>query len=230
MTLATMVFSFPSNKDAPDRAALRQIGDAVRARLDADPAAYRLPAEGIEIYAVADFLAPHECQRLMAIIDTVAQPSPTYNGNIDGGRTSYTGDVDPRDPFIQTLQRRIDDLLGIDPALGETLQGQRYTVGQEFKHHYDYFVAKHEYWDDERRRGGQRSWTAMGYLNAVEEGGATDFPKVSLSIPPQAGVLLMWNNMAPDGRPNPRTIHAGAPVVRGVKYVLTKWYRARPWS
>jgi prolyl 4-hydroxylase len=225
-----MVFSFNSAARDPDRAELRRIGEIVRARLDADPAAYRLPVEGVEIYAVADFLTAGDCQRLMAVIDQVARPSPTYNNNSDGGRTSYTGDVDPRDPFIRKLQRRIDDLLGMDPALGETLQGQRYTAGQEFKHHCDYFVAKHEYWDDERKRGGQRSWTAMGYLNAVEAGGATDFPRIDLSIPPQAGVLLIWNNMAPDGRPNPRTIHAGAPVVRGVKYVLTKWYRSRPWS
>ena len=225
-----MVFSFNSANHHPDRADLARIGETVRARLDADPSAYRLPVEGVEIYAVADFLSAADCRRLIAVIDTVARPSPTYNNNTDGGRTSYTGDVDPRDPFIGMLQRRIDDLLGMDPALGETLQGQRYAVGQEFKHHYDYFVAKHEYWDDERKRGGQRSWTAMGYLNAVEDGGATDFPKISLSIPPQAGVLLMWNNMLPDGRPNPRTIHAGAPVLRGVKYVLTKWYRARPWS
>jgi len=225
-----MAFSFRSSNRDPDRTELCRIGEVVRARLDADPAAYRLPAEGIEIYAVADFLHAHDCQRLMAIIDEVARPSPTYNGNIDGGRTSFTGDVDPRNPFIQILQRRIDDLLGMDPALGETMQGQRYTAGQQFKHHYDYFVAKHEYWPDERKRGGQRSWTAMGYLNPVDEGGATDFPKINLSIPPQAGVLLIWNNMAADGRPNPRTIHAGTPVLRGVKYVLTKWYRARPWS
>lgn len=225
-----MVFSFNSAKRDPDRAELARIGEVVRARLDADPAAYRLPVEGVEIYAVTDFLSARDCQRLMAVIDEVAQPSPTYNNNTDGGRTSYTGDVDPRDPFIRMLQRRIDDLMGMEPALGETLQGQRYTEGQEFKHHYDYFVASHEYWDDERKRGGQRSWTAMGYLNPVEAGGATDFPRIDLSIPPQAGVLLMWNNMLPDGRPNPRTIHAGAPVVRGVKYVLTKWYRSRPWS
>ena len=225
-----MVFSFNAANRDPDRAELVRIGAIVRARLDADPSVYRLPVEGVEIYAVADFLSAGDCQRLIAVIDDVARPSPTYNNNTDGGRTSYTGDVDPHDPFIRMLQRRIDDLMGMDPALGETLQGQRYTVGQEFKHHYDYFVARHEYWDDERKRGGQRSWTAMGYLNAVDEGGATEFPKVSLSIPPQAGVLLMWNNMLPDGRPNTRTIHAGIPVVRGVKYVLTKWYRAHPWS
>lgn len=233
-----MVFSFRPGKLAQprpraatddDRARLRAVGDAVRARLDADPAAYRLPVEGIEIWAVADFLSAAECQRLIAVVDAVARPSPTYNNNIDGGRTSYTGDVDPRDPFIAMLERRIDDLLGIDPAFGETLQGQRYRPGQEFKHHCDYFQASDGYFAEEQARGGQRSWTAMGYLSAVEAGGATDFPRVDLSIPPQPGVLLVWNNMAVDGRPNPRTIHAGAPVVSGVKYVLTKWYRARPW-
>eukprot|EP01037_Dinobryon_pediforme_P003570 gene3569-3616_t len=225
-----MVFSLKSGRHDPDRSNLARLGEIVRARLDADPAAYRLPVDGVEIFAVADFLSDSECRRLMAIIDAVARPSPTYNNNLDNGRTSYTGDVDPADPFVRMLQRRIDDLMGMDPALGETLQGQRYREGQEFKHHFDYFVAAHEYWDDERKRGGQRSWTAMGYLNAVDEGGATDFPRISLSIPPQAGVLLVWNNMLPDGRPNPRTIHAGAPVTRGVKYVLTRWYRARPWS
>lgn len=225
-----MVFSFNSAARDPDRADLRRVGEYVRARLDADPSAYRLPVDGIEIYAVADFLSPDDCRRLMAIVDAVARPSPTYNNNIDGGRTSFTGDFDPADPFVRMIQRRIDDVMGIDQALGETVQGQRYTVGQEFKHHYDYFVAEHEYWDDERRRGGQRSWTAMGYLNSVEAGGATDFRKIDLMIPPQAGVLLMWNNMAPDGRPNTRTLHAGAPVTQGVKYVLTRWYRAHPWS
>lgn len=228
-----MVFSFKSTarsaaKDG-DRADLRLIGEYVRARLDADPSAYRLPADGIEIYAIADFLSAQDCRRMIAIVDAVARPSPTYNDNIDGGRTSYTGDVDPADPFVRDIQARIDALLGIDAALGETVQGQRYAVGQEFKHHYDYFLSEHAYWDEERRRGGQRSWTAMGYLNDVEGGGATDFRKIDLTIPPRAGVLLVWNNMAPDGRPNPRTLHAGMPVTQGMKYVLTRWYRAKPW-
>lgn len=224
-----MVFSFRSQKSDQDRARLRAVGDSVRARLNADPAAYRLPVDGIEIWAVSEFLSAGECERLIAIVDAVARPSPTYNNNADGGRTSYTGDVDPADPFIATLERRINDLLGIDPAFGETLQGQRYLPGQEFKHHCDWFAQDSDYWAAENANGGQRSWTAMGYLSAVEQGGSTDFPRVELSVAPQPGVMLVWNNMAPDGRPNPRTLHAGTPVVRGVKYVLTKWYRARPW-
>jgi len=39
----------------------------------------------------------------------------------------------------------------------------------------------------------------------------------------------VWNNADEDGLPNLRTLHAGNPVTRGVKYIITKWYRARPW-
>ncbi|MGV3510552.1 MAG: prolyl hydroxylase family protein [Novosphingobium sp.] len=212
-----------------DKPALRKVGETVRARLSGDSGVYRIPVEGLEIFGVADFFSSTECEKLMAIVDAVARPSPTYKGTDATGRTSYTGDVDPFDPFILMLQRRIDDLMGIDPALGETIQGQRYEPGQEFRAHYDHFLPSQHFWDAEQKRGGQRSWTAMAYLNAVEEGGTTDFPRVNLSIPPQPGALLIWNNMKPDGTPNPDALHAGTPVVRGTKYVLTKWYRARAW-
>lgn len=226
------LFSRPSR--SADRPALKTLGAAVAARLEADPSVYRLPVEGLAIYGVADFFTAAECDRLIAMVDSVARPSNVFGGEdaVGGGatqgRTSYSGDVDPHDPFIQMLQRRIDDLLGIDPHFGETLQGQRYQPGQEFRAHFDWFDTGSAYWNAEGR-AGQRSWTAMAYLNTVEEGGSTDFPKVNLSIPPQAGALLLWNNMKPDGSPNPNSLHAGTPVVRGVKYVVTKWYRARPW-
>lgn len=212
-----------------ETSALRSIGETVRNRLANDSGAYRIPVDGLEIFGVADFLSAAECERLIAMVDKVARPSPTYKGTDATGRTSYTGDVDPFDPFILMLQRRIDDLTGIDPAFGEMIQGQRYEPGQEFRGHYDHFLPSQHFWDTEQKRGGQRSWTAMAYLNAVEEGGTTDFTRVNLSIPPQPGALLLWNNMKPDGTPNPDALHAGTPVVRGKKYVLTKWYRSRPW-
>lgn len=205
------------------------MGERVRTRLDADPSVYRLPFDTVEIYGVAEFFSAEECARLIAMVDAVARPSPTYHANRDSGRTSYSGDVDPADPFIRMLERRIDDLLGIEAQHGEVIQGQRYAPGQEFRAHFDYFNTADNYWAIEQGRGGQRTWTAMGYLGPVESGGATEFPRVPLSVPPQSGALLVWNNMGRDGRPNPLSIHAGMPVERGVKYIVTKWYRIRPW-
>jgi prolyl 4-hydroxylase len=201
----------------------------VRARLEADPSVYRLPVDTIEIYGVAEFFSADECARLIAMVDAVARPSPTYHGNSDGGRTSYSGDVNPDDSLIRMIQRRLDDLLGIDPDHGEMIQGQRYAPGQEFRAHYDFFDTAADYWPAELARGGQRTWTAMGYLNAVEAGGATEFPRVPISVPPQPGTLLVWNNMGAGGNPNPLSLHAGMPVEAGTKYIVTKWYRVRPW-
>ena len=216
--------------DNPDKQRLRRLGRKVRERLSDLPEAYRIPADKAELFAVGDFFTPEECGRLMAMIDAVAQPSRAYDASYDSGyRTSYSGDVDPHDPFVRKLQRRLDDLLGIDPSYGETIQGQRYLPGQQFQAHCDWFPGDTAYWEEEKRTGGQRSITAMAYLNAVEEGGATAFPHLGVSIEPTPGALLIWNNADPEGNPNPWTIHAGMPVVRGVKYIITKWYRSRRW-
>jgi 2OG-Fe(II) oxygenase superfamily. len=125
------------------------------------------------------------------------------------------------------LQRRIDQLLGLDKAQGELLQGQRYRVGQEFKPHTDWFQRETPGWAHERLNGGQRAFTAMVYLNSIEHGGETDFPRLDLAVAPRQGTLLVWNNADRDGVPNPFTLHAGNPVGNGTKYVITQWYRAR---
>lgn len=215
----------------PDMDALARIGAKVRARVEADESIFRFPTEAAEIFAVANFFTSAECTRLRGLVDATAEPSRLFDSPYESGfRTSYSGNLSRADPFIRMIERRIDDLLGMPSESAETVQGQRYMPGQEFKPHQDYFHTGQPYWDEVRKRGGQRSWTAMAFLNQVEEGGATDFPKLDLSIPPQPGALLFWNNMKPDGSPNPNTLHAGRPVIRGTKYIITKWYRARKWA
>lgn len=215
----------------PDKGALERVGNTVRKRLEANPQAYKFPTARAEIFAVGKFLDGTECTRLMRMIDVVAQPSELFDMDYAKDfRTSYSGNVDGRDPFIKGISQRIDDLLGMKSEYGETIQGQRYLPGQQFKAHNDWFYTDQEYWKQERKRGGQRSWTAMAFLNPVDKGGETHFTELGINIAPQAGVLLVWNNALPDGRPNPDTMHAGTPVVEGVKYVITKWYRTRPWK
>lgn len=218
-------------KHNPDRGALKRLGKRVRERLEADPSIYKIPTDIAEIYAVGDFLSAAECTRFIEMTDAIAKPSELHlTAYIAKFRTSYSGDFDPRDPFVKSISRRMDDLLGMEPDWGESIQGQRYLPGQEFKPHNDWFYTDQEYWKTEEKRGGQRSWTAMAFLNAVEEGGDTHFTHANLSIEPKPGVLLIWNNATPDGEPNIDTMHAGTPVVKGSKYVLTKWYRTRSHS
>ena len=220
----------PSDADNPDKDRLRQVGRKVRSALNANRKVQRLPADKAEIWVVPDFFDSLECGRLISIIETVARPSLSYDGgDLNGFRTSYSGDVDPHDPFILKIQRRIDRLIGINPTYGETIQGQRYREGQQFQAHTDWFPAGTAYWEQEKVRFGQRSITAMAYLNPVEQGGATAFPELGIAVEPRPGMLLIWNNADADGVPNPYTLHAGTPVTKGVKYVITKWYRTRRW-
>lgn len=216
-------------RDNPDRAALKAVGAKVRRRLARDPAIRPLQTDLAEIYAGPDFLGPDDCERLIEMVDAVAKPSTLYDEMDLSARTSYSGDFDRADPFVRMIERRIDDLLGLPNAWGETIQGQRYLPGQEFRHHCDWFRTDGSYWPNERKNGGQRCWTAMVYLNDVEEGGATAFHYLDMAIPPQRGAILAWNNATPEGEPNMNTLHAGTPPARGTKYVITKWYRTRPW-
>lgn len=216
---------------AADKTALKKLGAKVRKRLAANPRVQTIMDEPAEIFAVGEFLSAQECDRLIAMVDGVAKPSTVFD--LDYGaqyRTSYSGDVNFADPFVRSINRRIDDLLGIDTTYGENIQGQRYLPGQQFKEHCDWFYTAADYWKQEKTHGGQRSWTAMAYLNEVEEGGSTDFTRIGVSVPPQRGVLLVWNNATRDGLVNYDTMHAGTPVEQGVKYVITKWYRTRRWG
>ncbi|OZA94574.1 MAG: 2OG-Fe(II) oxygenase [Erythrobacter sp. 34-65-8] len=215
----------------PDKAALARVGERVRTRLQADEQVYRIESDVAELFAIGDFLSPDECNRLIAMIDAVAEPSPLYDMDYAAGfRTSYSGNLDPGDPFVAGISRRIDDLLGLPAEVGEAVQGQRYMPGQQFKPHNDWFYTTEKYWQIERKRGGQRSWTGMVFLNDVEQGGETHFVNVGIKIQPRQGVLLVWNNALPDGSPNEGTLHAGTPVEAGTKYVITKWYRTRKWG
>lgn len=219
-----------TRNDIAERERLRRVGRKVRKRLATNEAARRIAVEKAELWAVPRFFDGVECGRLMTIIDAVARPSTIHDVDYGSIRSSYSGDVDPDDPFIQALEQRFDDLLGIEPSHGETIQGQRYLPGQEFKAHTDWFWPGSPAWTNEMPRGGQRSFTAMAFLNDVAEGGETEFTELGIAVTPRAGTLLMWNNADEGGAPNEWTIHAGRPVRRGVKYVITKWYRTRPFN
>ncbi|WP_309751580.1 2OG-Fe(II) oxygenase [Novosphingobium sp.] len=216
---------------APDKVALLRVGAHVRRKLDADPRVQRIETDRAEIWWVHDFLDEAECAETIRMIDRTAQPSTVLDhGNTEVWRTSSSGNVEAGDPFVRKVEARIDTLLGIPHAWGETIQGQRYAVGQEFKHHMDLFWTKADYWKQEVKNGGQRSITAMIFLNDVEDGGTTAFTNLGIAVKPQRGGLLIWNNNLADGTPNEDTMHAGTPVIQGTKYIITKWYRSRKWG
>ena len=216
--------------DAPDAPRRADAAADARQRIGDFPGAQRLPTRDLELYVVRDFLPPATCAALIAAIDAGRTPSTVVADDpIPNFRTSETCYLDARDPSARGVETQLDALTGIAAVHGELMQGQRYGVGQEFKPHHDFFDTRQRYWQDQALMGGQRTWTAMAFLNTPEDGGRTAFPEAGLTISPRAGNLLVWNNLDPYGLPNQASLHQGMPVLHGVKYVLTKWYRERPW-
>ena len=206
-------------------------GETSAARLMAHPGVRRVPSPKIELFDRPRFLPPELCAQLIELIDLDRRPSTIADPNGDHYfRTSETCDLDAAQPAVQDLEARLFALNGIDPAYGEPVQGQRYETGQEFKAHTDYFEPGGQDFTRYCSVSGQRTWTFMIYLNDVEAGGATRFKVVDKLVRPETGKLLCWNNHRPDGTLNAATLHHGMKVRKGVKYVITKWYRERPWG
>lgn len=218
--------------DKADPSRLAAAGQAVRSRLLADPRAQPQGGHRADLFTVPGFVSAQRCRELIALIERDAMPSTLFHdggGIAPGIRTSSTHYF--RDNSLAlTLGREIDDLLGLDGAHAEPMQGQRYRRGEEYRHHSDHFRVERDHWQRERLRGGQRTWTAMLYLNAVDAGGDTDFPRLNIRIRPEPGLLVAWNNMDRAGKPNSALLHAGCPVLEGSKYVITQWYRLEQWQ
>ncbi|MBR0551664.1 prolyl hydroxylase family protein [Stakelama marina] len=216
-----------NNPASPLRA---QIGQSVSQRLEANPGVKKAKITAADVYYYPNYLSDRDCDMLIDKIDAGRRRSTLLSDTHDPYfRTSDSCDLDRWSPEIRPIDERISNLLGIDTVKGETLQGQRYAPGQQFRAHHDYFHTTESYWERMKQEGGQRTWTAMIYLNDVEEGGATWFPQAGIRVAPKRGLLLMWNNMKPDGSPNDLTLHEGMAVVKGTKYIVTKWFREDVW-
>ena len=190
------------------------------------PNAKKLPSDKLELYTVNDFLNMQECEKIIDLISTKLRPSDISGDQADSSfRTSRTCDLGTlNDEFMEGIDRRICQLIGIDPSYSEVVQGQYYEVGQQFKAHTDYFEQNEiaEYGG----KMGQRTYTIMIYLNDVELGGETAFVNVDKEFKPEQGMAVIWNSLNSDGSTNGDSMHRAKPIIKGYKAVITKWFRS----
>ena len=126
-------------------------------------------------------------------------------------------------PLCARIETRIAALLAWPNENGEGLQVLRYGVGAEYKPHYDYFDPDQSGTPAILRRGGQRVASLVCYLNTPTLGGGTLFPDVQLEVAPLKGNAVFFSYDRP--HPSTRSLHSGAPVLEGEKWVATKWLR-----
>ena len=186
-----------------------------------------------QIYKKENFLTELECDQLILMISKDLRPSTVADDGdnclVNDYRTSKTSDLNYfKDPFYLNIDKKISNLMNLEPFFGETMQAQKYEVGEYYKEHYDFFSPFNHEFKTYCEWMGQRTWTTMIYLNDVEEGGETYFKYLNLKIKPKKGLLIAWNNLYINGFPNYKTMHEALPPKKGSKYIITKWWRS--WS
>ena len=135
-----------------------------------------------------------------------------------------------RSPLADALQRRLMSLVGLPVSHGEPLQVLRYGPGQVYEPHFDFFEPDAvDSAGSTLSQFGQRVATVICYLADVRAGGATVFPEIGLEVRPRRGSALYFTYLDADGSLDRRSLHAGAPVVEGEKWIVTQWCRERPY-
>jgi prolyl 4-hydroxylase len=121
------------------------------------------------------------------------------------------------------IEQRIATLLNWPVINGEGLQVLHYLPGAEYRPHHDYFDPAKSGTAAITSRGGQRVGTLIMYLNSPDKGGGTTFPDVGLEVAPVKGNAVFFSYDRP--HVSTKTLHGGAPVIEGEKWVATKWLR-----
>jgi prolyl 4-hydroxylase len=179
-------------------------------------------------------LSEAECDSLIESARVRLQRSETVDnrtgGNeVNASRTSQGMFFERgENPVVQRLEARIAELVNWPLDHGEGLQILRYGPGAEYRPHHDYFDPAQPGSGAILKRGGQRVATLVMYLNVPAKGGGTTFPDVGLEVAPVKGHAVFFSYDRP--HPMTRTLHGGAPVLEGEKWVATKWLREGVFS
>jgi len=216
----------------PEAAAQLQLIEAMTLAPDGQPigefASERL-CENPEVRTFPGLFTVAECDYLIATAVPKLQPSivvdPHSGRQVPNPIRTSSGTGFPfidENPAIHALNRRLAAASGTDVHAGEPLQVLSYAPGQQYHEHSDALpnVAPAQ----------QRVLTFLIYLDEDYEGGETAFPALGLKVRGRAGDGLLFRNALDDGTPNPRSVHAGLPVTRGVKHLASRWIRAQALS
>jgi hypothetical protein len=176
------------------------------------------------IAVVKDIAIPEMCDWLIARARPGLKPARIYDDK-EGLHRSGSGRTNTARPFpapdrdliLAIVRARVADVTGLQVRAMESPHILHYSVGEEFRPHFDT--------PENPNSPGfrQRVLTFLMPLNDDYEGGETAFPAIGGRWKGRKGSGLFFWNVEPDGKLDQRTLHAGLPVTRGEKWLLSQW-------
>eukprot|EP00197_Chlamydomonas_leiostraca_P008009 CAMPEP_0202866064 /NCGR_PEP_ID=MMETSP1391-20130828/7180_1 /ASSEMBLY_ACC=CAM_ASM_000867 /TAXON_ID=1034604 /ORGANISM="Chlamydomonas leiostraca, Strain SAG 11-49" /LENGTH=348 /DNA_ID=CAMNT_0049545977 /DNA_START=31 /DNA_END=1077 /DNA_ORIENTATION=- len=195
------------------------------------------------------FVDRARCEHVVKISKAIMYPSglayrPGENSDPNQQTRTSTGTFlstsqDP-DGVLAWIEERIAAITLIPRENGEPFNVLHYENMQHYDSHMDSFDPK-----EFGPQPSQRIATVLVYLSDVEEGGETVFKREgadaatkdiidwrncndgSFKYKPRLGDAVLFWSTTPDGEIDPHALHGGCPVVKGEKWVVTKWLRSK---
>jgi prolyl 4-hydroxylase len=157
---------------------------------------------------------PQECEYLINLAKTIGLQKNKVNQNgtqiLDEKRTSE-GVFIPygSDQTLDEIVERLSAIARVPSSKAEPITIQRYTVGQEYKPHWDAWPTDVKVEQPpELEDAGNRSVTLLLYLND-SDGGSTGFPNLGFVVQAMQGRILMFGNLDENKEPHPLSLHMG---------------------
>ena len=189
--------------------------------------------DGPRIRVIEGFASADECRWLIDRARSRLKEALIFDADgrqaLDPGRSNRGAEFQlfDMDLVVEMVRARISAATNIPVPVFEPTQLLHYSVGQEFKPHRDFLEPDNPHHREQMRTHGQRIATFLIYLNEDFEGGETEFPEAGVKYRGRTGDALFWANVDMQGRPDPRTLHAGTPPSAGEKWILSQWIRDR---
>ncbi|XP_057449596.1 probable prolyl 4-hydroxylase 9 [Lotus japonicus] len=191
-----------------------------------------------------NFATAEQCESIIETAKEGLKPSTLVlrvgetDESTTGIRTSsgvFISAFEDKTGVLDVIEEKIARATKIPRTHGEAFNVLRYKVGQKYSSHYD---ALHP--DIYGPQKSQRMASFLLYLSDVPEGGETMFPFenglnmdgsyyyekcIGLKVKPRKGDGLLFYSLFPNGTIDPMSLHGSCPVIKGEKWVATKWIR-----
>jgi len=187
------------------------------------------------VWVVDNFVSPDECLHIIDLAEHRMNEALVSRLGTNSTSEKRTGQVawvkHAESAVVRGMVKRVGEFVGVPPTHSENLQVIHYAETQEYQSHFDAWDITTAKGREKTSRGGNRALTALIYLNEVDAGGGTGFPKLGIEVEAQPGRMVLFHNLY-EGRSERHrsSLHGGLPVVAGEKWACNLWFRERRYQ
>ena len=192
-------------------------------------------ADDPQVWVFDNFLTPDECLHIIDLAEPRMDDALVSRLGSNTASNRRTGQVawvrHDEDQIVRGLVGRVSELVAVPANHAENLQVIHYGETEEYQAHFDAWDVETDKGKEKTARGGNRAVTALLYLNEVDGGGGTGFPKLDLEVEAIPGRMVIFHNLYEGySMRHRKSLHGGLPVSAGEKWACNLWFREQPYQ